>query len=89
MTSYYRIHDPIRGQKLLHDLIEYILYGRVYQGKQLNPFVEPFEIQIQMMIVMLLRSPNFIFEKQLVNSAYVENDTITSIHERQLLLIQP
>lgn len=52
-------------------------------------FVEPFEIQIQMMIVMLLRSPNFIFEKQLVNSAYVENDTITSIHERQLPLIQP
>ena len=49
-------------------------------------FVEPFEIQIQNMIV---NCPNFIFEKQLVNSAYVENDTITSIHERQLPLIQP
>ena len=42
--SYYRIHDPIRGQKLLCDLIEYILYGRAYQGKQLNPFAEPFEM---------------------------------------------
>ena len=44
MTSYYRIYDPIRGQKLLYDLIEYVIYGKVNNTKRLNPYATPFEM---------------------------------------------
>ena len=46
MMLYYRIYDPVKGQRLLYDLIEYVLYGKVCHGKQLNPLATPFEMPI-------------------------------------------
>ena len=44
MTSYYRMHDPIKGQQLLYDLIEKILYGNVYTISALNPNAKMFKM---------------------------------------------
>jgi len=46
MMLYYRIYDPVKGQRLLYDLIEYVLYGKVCHRKQLNPLATPFKMPI-------------------------------------------
>ena len=44
MTSYYRMYDLLKGQRLLYELIEQILYGNVYTKTQLNPNTKIFQM---------------------------------------------
>ena len=46
MTSYYRIYDLIKGQWLLCDLIEQILYGKVHTISRLNPQAKVFKMLV-------------------------------------------
>ena len=43
MTSYYRMHDPIKGQQLLYQLVEMIIHRYVGINKPLNPEALPYE----------------------------------------------
>ena len=47
MTSYYRMYDPIKGQQLLYDLIEQILYGTEHTKSRLNPAAEIFKMPVK------------------------------------------
>ena len=47
MTSYYMMHDRMKGQRFLYDLVEYILYGKVYNAPRLKPNATPFKIPAQ------------------------------------------